>query len=144
MSATAHTVRRTCGLHRSQGGPAFAELRQGERVFVEHVVPAGWALVHRRPPLLGGARTGWVRADCLGVTTIRDPLAIATIGQAPPGEMTPAEEQRFVDRLNAGLREITPALLLVGIATGFAYAVGSGLGSAFVERYIFSRGREGG
>ena len=67
-----------------------------------------------------------------------------SIGQAPPDAMTPAEQQRFVDRLSAGLREVTPALLLVGIATGFAYAVGSGLGMAFVERYIFGSRREGG
>ena len=56
---------------------------------------------------------------------------------------TPAEQQNLIDRWKEGLRQVTPTLLLVGAASGFAFAVGSGLGSAFVERYILGRRREG-
>lgn len=57
---------------------------------------------------------------------------LARIGQAnpPAATLTPAEEQ---SSFSQALRQITPTLLIVGIATGAAFALGSGL----VSRYIF-------
>ena len=53
-----------------------------------------------------------------------------------------AEEERserFIDQVKAGLKEVTPTLpkiLLVTVATGFALAIGAGLGAAFMNRYL--------
>ena len=66
---------------------------------------------------------------------------IANVPPQPP--VTPGVEQsdaRFLDRVRAGLRGITPELIIGGIITGAAFAVGAGL----VSRYVFGEGRGGG
>lgn len=66
---------------------------------------------------------------------------IANVTPQPP--VTPGVEQsdaRFLDRVRAGLRGITPELIIGGIITGAAFAVGAGL----VSRYVFGEGRRGG
>ena len=62
------------------------------------------------------------------------------VGQEEP--VTP-QEQRFIDRVRAGLREVTPTLIFVGAGTGFALAVGSGLGNALMSRLLRDRDRKG-
>ena len=47
-------------------------------------------------------------------------------------------EARFVDRVREGVRAVTPTLLIVGLATGFIFAVGSALVAGFVSRYVWS------
>lgn len=70
----------------------------------------------------------------------RDPFVVtrAPDAMAEPSPVTPAE-QRFIDRVREGIRQVTPSLLIVGVATGFAFAVGSGLGAGFVDRVVFRR-----
>lgn len=49
---------------------------------------------------------------------------------------TPANgEQQTEDDFRGALRQLTPSLLVVGIATGAAFAIGSGL----VSHYLFPR-----
>lgn len=67
------------------------------------------------------------------------PFQPAPLPQATPEE----QDQRFLTQLGQALRQITPGMILGGIATGFAFAIGSGLGAAFVDRYIFSPRRDG-
>lgn len=69
----------------------------------------------------------------------RDPFVVTRAPDAvEPSPVTPAE-QRFIDRVREGIRQVTPSLLIVGVATGFAFAVGSGLGAGFVDRVVFRR-----
>ena len=49
----------------------------------------------------------------------------------------PAQEPLTLSNLGKALGQITPTLLVVGIATGAAFAIGSGL----VSRYVFKEGR---
>ena len=65
------------------------------------------------------------------------------IGQGPPAldvpvPLAPGQEPEapFVDRLREGVRAVTPTLLIVGVATGFAFAAGSVLGTRFAH-YIW-------
>lgn len=48
------------------------------------------------------------------------------------------KQELLLDQIKSGLRQVTPTLLLVTIATGFAFAIGSGLGHAVTQRYITS------
>jgi hypothetical protein len=46
----------------------------------------------------------------------------------------PVKEETFTfSELGKALRNITPSLLLVGIATGFAFAVGAGLAGRLLD-----------
>lgn len=64
---------------------------------------------------------------------IRRARAHARIGVLP---ITPAPEPSAKPQsLGDAVRQITPTLLLVGIATGFAFAIGNGIAS----RYVFGR-----
>lgn len=60
----------------------------------------------------------------------------ARIGQADLVLPTKEEPEAPPETLGAALAKITPTLLIVGIATGAAFAIGSGL----INRYFF-RGR---
>ena len=60
------------------------------------------------------------------------------IGQFLPAEGTPGSPQDIPDKpittqIKEGLHNITPTLIFVGIATGAAFALGSGL----IHRYVF-------
>ena len=55
---------------------------------------------------------------------------------------TEARELRLLDEVKRGFSEITPALILTGVAIGFASAVGNALGAIFVERYVISQRRK--
>lgn len=55
---------------------------------------------------------------------------------------TEARELRLLDEVKRGFSEITPALILTGVAIGFASAVGNALGAIFVERYVVSQRRK--
>ena len=50
------------------------------------------------------------------------------------------KQEALIDQIRGGLKQITPTLLLVTIATGFAFAIGSGLGHAVTQRYLTPRG----
>lgn len=55
---------------------------------------------------------------------------------ALPAMAAPANgEQVAKDDFRSALRQLTPSLLVVGIATGAAFAIGSGL----VSHYLFPR-----
>ena len=60
------------------------------------------------------------------------------IGQADPAP-TPAQQQETftIDNLAKAIRQVTPSLLVVGIATGASFAIGSYL----VSRYIVGGGK---
>ena len=74
-------------------------------------------------------------------------MARAHVGQGPtaldvPLPLAPGQEPEapFVDRLREGVRAVTPTLLIVGAATGFAFAAGSVLGTRFAH-YIWGDSR---
>lgn len=52
----------------------------------------------------------------------------------PTGSQEPQPVQNSDETLMGGLRRITPALILGGIVTGAAFAIGSGI----VAKYLFS------
>lgn len=58
-------------------------------------------------------------------------LALRSLAQ----EQNAAADERFIDRLRTGIGAVTPTLLFTAIGTGFALAIGTGLGAAFM-RYI--------
>lgn len=49
------------------------------------------------------------------------------------GQLEPKEEKFTLQDLGKAIKNVTPTLLIVGIATGAAFAIGSGL----VHRYLF-------
>ena len=53
---------------------------------------------------------------------------------APPPAPPKPEETFTLSGLGAAIRQVTPTLLVVGIATGMALAIGSGIGGAIVNR----------
>ena len=67
----------------------------------------------------------------------------------PPPPPTPLEpqkqeqlrEQRVLDQIASGFREITWGLIATGIAIGFASAVGNALGTLLVDKYVRPKGR---
>lgn len=61
---------------------------------------------------------------------------VLQFGQAPPLDEK-EQEERGVRAIKSALGSITPTLILVGIATGAAFAIGSGL----VHRYVFKERR---
>lgn len=65
------------------------------------------------------------------------PIHWAMIGQAPPVPEQPVQPQPQPAPQDQGFRgalmQVTPTLLVVGVATGAAFAIGSGL----VSRYLF-------
>jgi hypothetical protein len=69
----------------------------------------------------------------------RPPSQTMTIGaypqQAPPAD--PPPESFTLDDIHNALKRVTPSLLLIGIATGAAFAIGAGL----VSRLIFNERR---
>lgn len=96
-----------------------------------------------------------VRAGRHAMLARRYAYAPSRVGQPPPPEPPPAPppaspapppspmpsseivdraEANLIDSIREGLSRITPALILVGIATGAAFAVGSGLVSRYVWR----------
>ena len=74
----------------------------------------------------------------------------ARTGQiAPTPAPTPEERrqnQRFIDSLAEGFRQVTPALVLtglvIGLASGAGSTIGTALGTVFVDRFM--RRRAGG
>lgn len=63
---------------------------------------------------------------------------IPTLPSSTVGALTPEkeeEQQNFIDHLWAGLRSVTPTLIILGIATGASFAIGSGL----VGRYVWKK-----
>lgn len=60
---------------------------------------------------------------------------------------TPAEQRRLLDQLGTAFREITPALILTGIAIGIASGLGSTIGTAVgtivVERFMTPKSGRG-
>lgn len=70
------------------------------------------------------------------------PMAFGAMVPAPPPAPGPAPlddpaETFTLADLGKAIKHITPTLLLVGIATGAAFAIGSGL----VSHFLFDRGR---
>lgn len=62
------------------------------------------------------------------------PAFQAIDGEAPDnGDKAKAQQAQMDTSFTAALKQITPTLLLVGIATGAAFAIGSSL----VSRYLF-------
>lgn len=57
---------------------------------------------------------------------------IVAFGQDPPPPAPTGENFSFAD-FGAAVRKITPAMVVVGVATGAAFAIGSGL----VARFLF-------
>ncbi len=56
------------------------------------------------------------------------------IGALPPRlEVAPTEESFTISDIKTAITHVTPTLLIVGIATGAAFAVGSGL----VHHFLF-------
>ena len=50
------------------------------------------------------------------------------------GQIEPKKEESFtISELGNAVKQITPTLIIIGIATGAAFAIGSGL----VTRYLF-------
>ena len=89
----------------------------------------------------------WPQTNLARVGQFRPPAAPPTpLEPAPP---TPLEKerqnQRFLDQIAAGFREITPALVLtglvIGIASGAGSVIGTALGTIFVDRVIYRRQR---
>jgi len=81
--------------------------------------------------------------DCYGRArqvpwTMYDPNRLvpynAMFGQEAPAPAPPAETQTNEETLLGALRKITPTLLVVGVATGAAFAIGGGLVSRLVFR----------
>lgn len=58
---------------------------------------------------------------------------------APPPPPPKPEETFTLSGLGAAIRQVTPTLLVVGIATGMALAIGSGIGGAIVNRLFTSK-----
>ena len=54
---------------------------------------------------------------------------------AEPAPAAGIEKDLTKDDFQSALRQLTPSLLIVGIATGAAFAIGSGL----VSRYLFTK-----
>lgn len=54
-------------------------------------------------------------------------------------EQKQEQKQALLDEIKNGLRQVTPTLLLVTAATGFAFAVGSALGGAFTHKVLGSK-----
>ena len=80
-------------------------------------------------PVYGYANQGNQYLSRIG----EDPTAPA----APP---TPQQkDQTAIDNIAAGIKQVTPTLLIVGIATGAAFAIGSGI----IQYYIFSPKKRG-
>lgn len=50
-----------------------------------------------------------------------------------PEEQPKKQELHLFGQLRAAVKQVTPALILVGIGTGFAFAIGSGIGSAVLR-----------
>lgn len=76
----------------------------------------------------------------------------ATTGQPllPPAPLAIAEgrepirEQRVLDQIREGFAEITPAIIIGGVALGFASAVGNALGTLFIDYLARRRERRRG
>jgi hypothetical protein len=69
--------------------------------------------------------------NTLGWTTLNPGTGGTTAGALNPDPPAPPAPAPSADWL-AGLKQITPALLLVGIATGAAFAIGG----VIVNRYL--------
>ena len=64
---------------------------------------------------------------------------IGQIRERPPIATDPPDQPQetfTLSGLGAAIRQVTPTLLIVGVATGMALAIGSGIGSAIVSRYF--------
>lgn len=69
------------------------------------------------------------------------------VGQALVQNAQPPQtqaQQAAVDDATAtdlakAVRQITPTFLLIGIATGFAFAVGSAIAGALIDQYVFPK-----
>ena len=66
-------------------------------------------------------------------TNIGTGIRTGVTGTELTAEQKQEESQALSDKLLAGLKSITPTLLIVGVVTGAAFALGSGL----VHRYVF-------
>jgi len=63
------------------------------------------------------------------------PYGFVRIGQAglDPPQPQPNPQRFTIEEIGNAVKQITPTLLIVGIAAGAAFALGSGL----VHRYVF-------
>lgn len=75
------------------------------------------------------ARDDWRWDPTYGWTPYLPSTPLARFGQLTEAQTSKASEQGFL----AAFKEITPTLILVGIVTGAAFAIGGGL----VARYLF-------
>ena len=57
----------------------------------------------------------------------------------PPSPAEQRQDERFIDRVVTGLSAVTPTLLFTAAGTGFALAIGAGLGSAFMQWLLPAR-----
>lgn len=62
---------------------------------------------------------------------------------APATSEERQQNQRFVDQLAEGFKQITPALVLtglvIGLASGAGSTIGTALGTVFVKRFVSPR-----
>jgi len=101
--------------------------------------PAHSGLRHLYDPLTGQMVVVRPRPH---VSHTPHPMAFGAMVQAPPLPPGPAPlddpaETFTLADLGKAIKHITPTLLLVGIATGAAFAIGSGL----VSHFLFDRSR---
>jgi hypothetical protein len=61
--------------------------------------------------------------------------ALVRTGQEEPAKDETLKEERFLEQVKTGFKRITPVLILSGIAAGFAFAIGSSLGSAVIRHF---------
>lgn len=76
--------------------------------------------------------------DSFGAMAPFEPTPPAPAPTPAPTPPAPKDDSLLGNIFGDALRQVTPTLLLVGIATGAAFAIGSGL----VSRYVFSDGKK--